>query len=104
MEAGVEAFHESCPLRRCDHRRELGGRARNRARVRSHGATIGLLARGEEGLEACAEEVRSLGGHPVVLITDVAESEQVQSAAERLEREHGPIDDMGQQRDGHRVR
>ncbi len=67
------------------------GRATAREFART-GATIGLMARGEDGLEACAEEVRSLGGHPVVLSTDVAESEQVQSAAERLEHEHGPID------------
>jgi NAD(P)-dependent dehydrogenase (short-subunit alcohol dehydrogenase family) len=67
------------------------GRATAREFART-GATVGLLARGEQGLEACAQEVRSLGGRPVVLSTDVAESEQVQSAAERLEREHGPID------------
>jgi NAD(P)-dependent dehydrogenase (short-subunit alcohol dehydrogenase family) len=67
------------------------GRATAREFART-GATVGLLARGQQGLEACAQEVRSLGGQPVLLSSDVAEAEQVQSAAERLEREHGPID------------
>ncbi len=67
------------------------GRATAREFART-GATVGLLARGEQGLRACADEVRSLGGRPVVLRADVAESAQVQAAAERLEREHGPID------------
>ncbi len=67
------------------------GRATAREFART-GATVGLLARGEQGLQACAEEVRSLGGSAVVLSADVAEPQQVQSAAERLEREHGPIE------------
>jgi NAD(P)-dependent dehydrogenase (short-subunit alcohol dehydrogenase family) len=67
------------------------GRATAREFART-GATVGLLARGEQGLEGCADEVRSLGGQPVILRTDVAEPEQVQQAAERLESEHGPID------------
>jgi NAD(P)-dependent dehydrogenase (short-subunit alcohol dehydrogenase family) len=67
------------------------GRATAREFART-GATVGLLARGEQGLEACADELRSLGGQPVVLRTDVAEPQQVQQAAARLEREHGPIE------------
>lgn len=67
------------------------GRATAREFARK-GATVGLLARGEQGLEACAQDIRRLGGLPVVIKTDVAEPDQVQSAAERLEREHGPID------------
>ncbi len=67
------------------------GRATAREFART-GATVGLLARGEQGLEACAEEVRSLGGQAVVLKTDVANADQVRDAAESLEREHGPID------------
>jgi NAD(P)-dependent dehydrogenase (short-subunit alcohol dehydrogenase family) len=67
------------------------GRATAREFART-GATVGLLARGADGLEACAQEVRSLGGRPLVLHCDVAEADQVQAAAERLEREHGPID------------
>ncbi|HEX4437024.1 MAG TPA: SDR family oxidoreductase [Solirubrobacteraceae bacterium] len=67
------------------------GRATAREFART-GATVGLLARGQDGLEACADEVRSLGGRPIVLSCDVAEPDQVSTAAERLESEHGPID------------
>lgn len=56
------------------------------------GARIGLLARGREGLEGCREEVESLGGRALVLPTDVADAKQVEAAAERVERELGPID------------
>ncbi len=67
------------------------GRAAAREFARQ-GATLGLIARNERALAACAEEVRSLGGDPVVLVGDVAEPEAVRGAAERLEREHGPIE------------
>jgi short-subunit dehydrogenase len=67
------------------------GRATAREFART-GATVGLVARGEDGLDACAQEVRALGERPVVLSCDVAEADQVQAVAERLEREHGPID------------
>jgi NAD(P)-dependent dehydrogenase (short-subunit alcohol dehydrogenase family) len=56
------------------------------------GATVGLIARNEDGLRACAEEIRSLGGTGVPLRTDVADAEAVQAAADALERDHGPID------------
>jgi short-subunit dehydrogenase len=67
------------------------GRATAREFART-GATVGLLARGKDGLEACADEVRSLGGRPIVLSCDVAKPDQVSTAAARLESEHGPID------------
>ena len=66
-----------------------------RAAVREfakHGASIGLIARGQDGLEAAAREVEEYGGKALVLPTDVADAEQVQSAADRVERELGPID------------
>jgi short-subunit dehydrogenase len=56
------------------------------------GARIGLLARGEEGLEGAAGEVRALGGETLVLPTDVAEHEQVEAAAVAVEERFGPID------------
>ena len=56
------------------------------------GAQVGLLARGEEGLEGARQEVESLGGRGLVLPTDVADYEQVEAAAEAVERELGPID------------
>lgn len=66
-----------------------------RAAVREfakRGAHIALLARGEEGLEAAKREVEQLGGKAVAIPTDVADYDQVERAAERVERELGPID------------
>jgi short-subunit dehydrogenase len=56
------------------------------------GARLGLLARGEAGLDAAREEVEKLGGHAVVVPTDVADAAQVEAAAARIEEELGPID------------
>ncbi len=56
------------------------------------GAHIGLIARGRERLEAAKREVEELGGKALVLPTDVADAEQVEAAAERVEQEFGPID------------
>lgn len=67
------------------------GRATAREFAR-RGASIGLLARGVEGLEATRREVEALGGRAVVVPTDVAEPEQVEAAADRIEAEFGPID------------
>jgi NAD(P)-dependent dehydrogenase (short-subunit alcohol dehydrogenase family) len=59
--------------------------ARRRARV-------GLIARGRAGLEAARCEVEAAGGRALVLPLDVADAEAVDAAAERVERELGPID------------
>jgi NAD(P)-dependent dehydrogenase (short-subunit alcohol dehydrogenase family) len=67
------------------------GRATVRAFARQ-GADIGLLARGTDGLEAARREVEVEGGRALVLLTDVADAGQVEAAAERVERELGPID------------
>ena len=67
------------------------GRATVRAFAR-HGADIGLLARGDDGLEGARREVEAEGGRALVLPTDVADADQVEAAAERMERELGPID------------
>ena len=56
------------------------------------GARVALLARGRAGLEAAAAEVCAAGGHALVLPTDVADAEQVEAAADAVEREWGPID------------
>jgi NAD(P)-dependent dehydrogenase (short-subunit alcohol dehydrogenase family) len=56
------------------------------------GARIALIARGREGLEATAREVREAGGEPLVLPLDVADADAVEAAAERVEAELGPID------------
>src|SRR5690242_942816 len=56
------------------------------------GARIGLLARGRAGLEGARRDVEAAGGTALVLPTDVADPEQVEAAAEAVERELGPID------------
>ncbi|MFC6764542.1 SDR family oxidoreductase [Natrinema soli] len=56
------------------------------------GAKIGLLARGEDGLEGAREEVEGAGGEAIVVPTDVADPEQVEAAAESVEDAFGPID------------
>jgi NAD(P)-dependent dehydrogenase (short-subunit alcohol dehydrogenase family) len=56
------------------------------------GDRVALLARGREGLEGAREEVESFGGKGLPLETDVADAEQVERAAQRVEDELGPID------------
>lgn len=66
-----------------------------RAVVREYarqGASLGLLARGVERLEKTRAEVEQLGGKAVAIPTDVADADAVESAAERIERELGPVD------------
>lgn len=67
------------------------GRATVREFAR-HGAWIGLIARGREGLEAARREVEEAGGKALVLPTDVADARQVELAATTVEAELGPID------------
>lgn len=56
------------------------------------GAAIGLIARGEERLQAARQEVESLGGRAIAIPCDVADASAVESAADQVERELGPID------------
>lgn len=67
------------------------GRATVREFARQ-GASIGLLARGRDGLEGARRDVEQLGGRALVLPTDVADPAQVEAAAARVEEEFGPID------------
>jgi NAD(P)-dependent dehydrogenase (short-subunit alcohol dehydrogenase family) len=67
------------------------GRAAAR-RFAEDGASVALLARGEEGLEAARQEVEACGGRALVCAVDVADATAVLAAAERIERELGPID------------
>src|SRR5919199_573638 len=57
-----------------------------------HGAKVALLARNEDGLKGAKKEVEAAGGEALPIPTDVADPEQVEAAAERVERELGPID------------
>lgn len=67
------------------------GRAtvREFAKRRAH---IGLLARGEDGLEAAKREVEELGGRAMALPVDVASPDAVEEAAAQVEKAFGPID------------
>ncbi len=67
------------------------GRATVREFAR-HGAKIGLIARGHDGLEGARREVEAAGGQALVLPTDVADASQVEAAAAEVERRFGPID------------
>src|SRR5881398_1902146 len=66
------------------------GRAIVRAFAR-RGAHLGLMARGPAGLEGARREVEELGGQALVLPTDVADADQVEAAAARVEETLGPI-------------
>lgn len=66
-----------------------------RAAVREfakHGAWLGLIARGVDGLEGARREVEAAGGKALVLRADVADPAQVEAAARRVENELGAID------------
>jgi NAD(P)-dependent dehydrogenase (short-subunit alcohol dehydrogenase family) len=67
------------------------GRATARA-FGARGARVALLARGRPGLEAAGKEIEAEGGTPLAIPLDVADSGAVDDAADRVERELGPID------------
>lgn len=67
------------------------GRATARAFAK-RGAHIGLLARGEAGLDAVASDVNRLGGRAFAIPTDVADAAAVEAAADAVEERFGPID------------
>ena len=67
------------------------GRATAQAYAR-RGAYIGLLARSLDGLEGARAEVEAMGGRALVVQTDVADPDQVEAAAEAVEKAFGPID------------
>ena len=56
------------------------------------GASVGLIARGTERLEAARKEIESLGGRALVLPCDVADPEQVEKSAAAVEEQFGAID------------
>src|SRR5690606_18091137 len=67
------------------------GRATARAFAKQ-GAHLGLIARGHEKLDATKQEVEELGGKALVLAIDVANAEDVETAAITIEEQFGPID------------
>ncbi|HEX9442337.1 MAG TPA: SDR family oxidoreductase [Roseiflexaceae bacterium] len=56
------------------------------------GAQIGLIARGQEGLEGACREVAAAGGRALALPLDVANATQIEQAAAAVEEQFGPID------------
>jgi short-subunit dehydrogenase len=58
----------------------------------SQGAHLGLIARGTKGLQAAAAEVEQRGGKALTLPTDIADPDSVETAAQRVEDQFGPID------------
>jgi NAD(P)-dependent dehydrogenase (short-subunit alcohol dehydrogenase family) len=70
-----------------------GGIGRATARLfASRGAAVALLARGEAGLRAAAEDVEARGGTALPISVDVADRAAVDAAASRVEKELGEID------------
>ena len=68
------------------------GRAVAQMFARTEGAHIGLLARGEDGLEGARRDVEALGGRALAVRCDVADADAVEAAAAQVEAEFGPID------------
>lgn len=56
------------------------------------GYDVGVLARGQAGLDAAVGDVEKLGGRAVGVPTDVADEDAVEAAAQRVEEELGQID------------
>jgi NAD(P)-dependent dehydrogenase (short-subunit alcohol dehydrogenase family) len=67
------------------------GRATARAFARP-GARLALLARGRDGLEGARREVTAAGAEALVIEVDVANAEEMEAAAARVEEKLGPID------------
>src|SRR6267378_7083839 len=57
-----------------------------------HGACVGLIARSRRRLEAAKKEIEAAGGHSLALVADVANAQEIETAAEQIENEFGPID------------
>jgi NAD(P)-dependent dehydrogenase (short-subunit alcohol dehydrogenase family) len=56
------------------------------------GARVGLIARGEAGLDGAVRDVEEAGGKALAVSADVADYEQVTAAARQIEDTLGPID------------
>jgi NAD(P)-dependent dehydrogenase (short-subunit alcohol dehydrogenase family) len=67
------------------------GRATVRA-FAARGADVALLARGLDGLAGAREEVEGFGRRALAIPVDVADAHALEAAADRVERELGPID------------
>ncbi|HVX27284.1 MAG TPA: SDR family oxidoreductase [Parafilimonas sp.] len=57
-----------------------------------HGANIGLIARGIDGLNAANKEVEELGANAFIAVADVSHANEVENAARKIEEHFGKID------------
>jgi NAD(P)-dependent dehydrogenase (short-subunit alcohol dehydrogenase family) len=72
-----------------------GSAGLGRATVRelaARGWDVAVLARGQDGLDGAVRDVEAAGRRALGIPTDVADREQVEAAADRVEAELGPID------------
>jgi short-subunit dehydrogenase len=67
------------------------GRAVSRL-LGSRGASVGLLARGMDGLMATQAEIEAAGGRALAIKVDVADSAAIEEAARQIESDLGPIE------------
>jgi NAD(P)-dependent dehydrogenase (short-subunit alcohol dehydrogenase family) len=67
------------------------GRATARA-FAARGESVGLIARGHDGLEGARRDVTDRGARALACVADVADADAVEAAAARIEAELGPID------------
>ncbi len=58
----------------------------------SDGAAVALLSRNAARLETACQEIEAIGGKALGIAVDVADADQIEAAAARIERELGPID------------
>jgi len=56
------------------------------------GARVGLIARGQAGLDGAARDVVEAGGTALPISADVSDYDQVRAAARQVEERLGPID------------
>jgi NAD(P)-dependent dehydrogenase (short-subunit alcohol dehydrogenase family) len=56
------------------------------------GASVGLISRDKDALDATATEVEKLGGKAAVFVADVSYAESVEAAADAFEAQLGPMD------------
>ena len=61
-------------------------------RFAREGASIGLIARGMDGLEGARRDVEALGGKALICSCDVSDYAAVEAAAQAVEDRFGPID------------
>jgi short-subunit dehydrogenase len=67
------------------------GRATARA-FAERGAAVGLIARGQEGLDATVKEIEAAGARTLAISADVADPTAVEHAAQEFEERLGPVD------------